>query len=295
LKVRAKESLVQGMRAIVYNAKFVLLHWGTNAAFALILSASLYYLLANSLSHSLSGSQLTLSIDYIWYIQFRELFKTNLDQLPYTIYSVVGIYALVQTFYLAGLVSVFHHPKKNHFVDFFYGGVKYWFRFTKVTFVSLFFFGLAFLINDYLGEFIKWIFQRTEFIYADAILRSLRYLVLLVLIALVTLVSDYTKIYLAIEDETKMWRGVYKTLIFLKNNFTIVFGMFLLISVFGAVGAVVYNVVGTFIPKAPFYYLILVFFLQQMLIIFRLFIRMYFCATEVFLFKDLSAEIISEN
>lgn len=295
MKNRFKETMVHATRLVFYNTKFVFLHWGANAAAALILSASLYYLLANSLSHSILNEQLSMTLDYIWYIQFRELFKSNLDQLPYTIYSVVAIYALIQTFFLAGLVSVFHNPKKNHFVDFFYGGVKYWFRFTKVTFVSLFFFGLAFLVNDYLGEFIKWIFQRTEFIYADAILRSLRYLVLLFLIALVTLVSDYTKIHLAITDEMKMWRGVFFTIKFLKNNFTIIFGVFVLVSVIGALGAVIYNVVGTFIPKAPFYYLILVFILQQMLIIFRLFIRMFFCASEVYLYEDLSAEVVSQH
>ena len=47
-----------------------------------------------------------------------------------------------------------------------------------------------------------------------------------------------------------------------------------------------------FIPRTPFYFLIVSFILQQMLIIFRLFIRMYFCATEVNLYKDLSADVI---
>lgn len=295
MKNHFKHSMLNGIRAIFYNSKFMLLHFFTNAAFAIILSGSLYYILANSLSHSVISSDLTLTIDYVWYTQFREFFKENLGELPYTIYSVVGIYGLIQTFYLGGLISVFHQPKKNHFVDFFYGCVKYWYRFTKVTLVSLLFYALAFLINDYLGDLIRWIFHRTEFIYADTILRSLRYLILLFLIGMVSLISDYTKVILAVEDELKMWRGVYKTLLFVKNNFSVVFGIFLLISVLGASGAVIYNLVGTLIPKAPVYYLILVFFLQQMLIIFRLYIRMYFYATEVYLYKDISAEIIVNN
>ena len=63
----------------------------------------------------------------------------------------------------------------------------------------------------------------------------------------------------------------------------------------GAIGAVIYNIVSGTIPKAPFYFLILSFILQQTLIIFRLLIRMLFFASEVNVYKDLSAEEISPN
>ena len=73
-----------------------------------------------------------------------------------------------------------------------------------------------------------------------------------------------------------------------------VFVTFLIVSIIGALGAIVYNIVAIFIPRSPFYFLILTFILQQMLIIFRLAITMLLYATEVYLFKDQDAEIIQK-
>ena len=66
------------------------------------------------------------------------------------------------------------------------------------------------------------------------------------------------------------------------------------VSVIGALGAVIYNLMIIYVPRAPYYFLILTFILQQLLIIFRLSITMFFYATEVFLFKDQDAEVISK-
>ena len=70
--------------------------------------------------------------------------------------------------------------------------------------------------------------------------------------------------------------------------------MKLIVAITGALGAVVYNVVAILIPRSPFYFLILTFILQQMLIIFRLAITMLLYATEAYLFKDQEAEVIQK-
>ena len=77
-----------------------------------------------------------------------------------------------------------------------------------------------------------------------------------------------------------------------RKDFQKIFTIFFLVAVLGAVGALLYNVFGLTISRLPYYFLLLPFILQQMLIIFRLNIRMLFCSTEVILYKDLSAEII---
>jgi hypothetical protein len=126
----------------------------------------------------------------------------------------------------------------------------------------------------------------------DFILKGLRYILLVFMIGVVTLLSDYSKISLAVRDKTKLFRELYMAIIFIKNHFNKVFTVFLIVAVIGALGVLVYNVIGKFIPRTPSYFLVLSFVLQQMLIIFRLLIRMLFCSTEVILYKDLSAEEI---
>ncbi|MCF8241471.1 MAG: hypothetical protein K9J16_08780 [Melioribacteraceae bacterium] len=293
MKQLFKQTFIFGSRSVFYNWKIVFLLWGTNLISAFILSMPVYYVVTENLSRSILAEKVMGNFDYLWYLQFRFLYEETIGEIPYMIYLTVGIYALAQTFFLGGLISVFNNPKKTHMVDFFYGGVKYWYRFTRIMVISLFFFAFAFKINDWLGNLITLAFSYTENDMADFILRSIRYLLLIFLIGTVTVISDYSKVAVCINDRSKIFREIFYAIKFIKNNFNIVFVVFFLIAVMGASGAVLYNLIISYVSRSPFYFLLISFILQQMLIIFRLLIRMLFYATEVHLYNELSAEIIS--
>ncbi|MCX7874648.1 MAG: hypothetical protein N2321_00620 [Melioribacteraceae bacterium] len=288
-----KNVLLSGTRSVFHNAKFFFLMWILNAASAIVLTVPIYNLLLINLSRSNMSDRLTEHFDYFWFLQFRHLYEIQLDQIPISIYAVVVIYTIIQTFFLAGLVAIFNTPSKNHLVDFFYGGVKYFFRFFKVLFYSLILFVLIFFIYDQLGNLITYLFIDSENELLEFILKSLRYIFLIFMIGCVTMISDYTKISLAVNDKLNVHKEIIPVLKFIKNNFSKVFTVFLIVAVLGAIGVLVYNIIGKFIPRMPAYFLILSFVLQQLLIIFRLLIRMLFCSTELILYKDLNAEEVS--
>ncbi|HOI29862.1 MAG TPA: hypothetical protein PLZ15_08905 [Melioribacteraceae bacterium] len=287
-----KNIIVLGSRSVFHNSVLVLLIWVFNALSAIVLTVPILNILMDNLGRSLLSDKLALQFDYMWFIQFQNIYRINFDQLPLSIYTVVGIYTMLQTFFLGGMISIFHIPEKNHIVDFFYGGVKYFFRFLKVTLVSLAFYVFAFVAIDYLGQLIHLVFRNSENIRLEFVFFGLRYVLLVFFIGVVAIISDYSKVALAVNDRTKILMEMYNAIKFIKKNFTVVFISFLIVSVIGAVGVAVYNILGKAIPRTPYYMLLLSFLLQQMLIIFRLLVRMLFSATEVYLFKDLSAVII---
>jgi hypothetical protein len=288
-----KRVIPEGINLIRKNGKFVYLFWLTNIVFAIVLSLPIYYILEDNLLHSTYGQKLSFTFDYVWYLQLQQLYKHNIGVQQYIIYGTVGVYVLIQVFYLAGLTTVFNNPKKNHYVDFFYGAVKFWYRFTKVLLISLVFYAIAFIINDYLGILLTYLFSESEYRSTEFILRTSRYLLLIFLIGTVSIISDYTKVSLAITDREKVLREIGNTLRFLKKNFYQVFIIFFIVALFGAVGSIVYNIVDSFIPKTSFIYFLFAFILQQLLIIFRLLVRMLFCSTEIINYKDLST-IVSD-
>jgi len=287
-----KNTILFGMRTVFHNSRLVFLIWFFNALSALVLTVPILNILMDNLGRSLLSDTLALHFDYMWFVQFQNLYKVNFDQLPLSIYTVVGIYTLLQTFFLGGLISVFHIPEKNHIVDFFYGGVKYFFRFVKITLISILLYIAAFIIIDYMGQLIHLIFRNSESIRIEFVFFALRYVLLIFFIGIVSIISDYAKVALAVNDRTKVFKEVYSSILFIKNNFSIVFVTFLIVAIIGGIGAIVYNVIGMAIPRTPYYMLLISFLLQQMLIIFRLLVRMLFCATEVNLYKDLSAVVI---
>ena len=289
-----REILREGLRLTSKNWKYIFLLWGSNVVLALVLTIPIFSLLLDNLSHSVWSDSLVLNLDYVWLIQFQRENHNLLDKMPLLFFSIVGINVLSQKFYQGGLIGVFNNKKKNHISDFFYSGVKYWFRFIKVSAVSILLLIVIYFVDSIVGEWISYLYNDLYSVVIDLLFRSINYLILLFFIGVIAIVSEYTQIYLALNNSNEIWKAFRFTLKFIKEKFFIVFITFLIVSIIGAVGAVVYNIVSIYIPRSPFYFLILTFILQQMLIIFRLSITMLLYATEVYLFKDQNAEIISE-
>lgn len=285
-----KDTIIHALRSNVYNSKFLVLFWGWNASLAFVLSIPVYNALIENLNTSILNDRLAFGFDYLWYVQFRNIFEANFNQIPFLIYSTLGIYLLVQQFFVGGLISIFNNPQKNHIVDFFYGGVKYWVRMTKVFLISLIFFALAFKVSDLMGDLItKW-FINSEDVILEFIIRATRYVFLICFLGFVMMFSDYLKMNLAIKDHNKIIRAIIETTLLIKKNFFPIGATFLTVNIIGAIGALTYSLIEKQIPRTPYYFLILFFILQQMLIIFRMFIRMLFYSTGVYLFNELNAE-----
>ena len=290
-----KQSFIEGGRLLFYNQKFTILLWGTNALLALILTIPIYSLLTVDLSHSLLSDVLVNKLDYVWLLQFYHNYNLEINQIPILLYGIVFIYILINTFYDGGIITVFVNPSKNHWVDFFYGGVRYWYRFIKVVLISAVFYLLVFLLYYWSGKITGKLFQETPSYWTPFIFRLVRYILLLFFVGIVTVIADYTKIALAANGRLKALNEFWQSTKFVFKNFNIVFGVFFLVAFLGALGAILYNLIGLAIPASPFYFLILTFLLQQLLIIFRLNIRMFFFATEINLCRELRAEVIEQE
>ncbi len=289
-----REVLREGLRLVNKNWRYVLLLWGTNFLFSLVLTIPIFAILQENLIHSLWSSKLALQVDYFWLLQFENINEDIIDKLPILLLSIIGLNLLIQKLYQGGLIAVFNNLKKNHVSDFFYSGVKYWYRFIKVSIVAIILLMLIFIVDSQFDSWSEYFIKDLNSVFLDLIIRSFRYVVLLFFIGVISIISEYTQIFLAINDTLKIRHAIREILLFIKRKFVIVFTTYLIISIIGALGAVVYNVVAIYIPRSPFYYLILTFILQQMLIIFRLAITMFTYATEVYLYKDQNAEIINK-
>lgn len=288
-----RKILNTGFHLAFKNLKLLVLFWATNTIMAFVLSIPIYSLLIDNLGHSLYSDQLAVQFDYFWYVQFINIYSGTIAHLPMATYSIVILYIFIQNFYFGGMVAVFHMDKKNHISDFFYGGVRYWYRFAKVVAVAILFFVLAFQIYELFGNAGELFFTKQSDLKVDFLFKFSNYVLFIFLVGIVTIITDYSRVYLAIEDKVKIFKGIYSSIKFIRKNFKIAFLVFLIVAVIGAFGAVVYNIVETYVPREPFYFLILSFILQQMLIIFRLFVRMIFTATEVIIYKDFSADVVS--
>jgi hypothetical protein len=292
MKFTLKSTLVNSSREVFYNQKFVILLWATNSVLALLMTIPVANMLRDNLQTSLMSDKLALGFDFIWYVQFTEIYKRGISQLPNLLYGITTIYVLINTFYAGGLIAVFSNSKKNHIIDFFYGGIKHWFRFMKVVLLSVVLYAAAFILNTLFGQLIASVFSGTEMSALDFTLRVIRYAFLIFMIGIVSIVSDYTKVIMALRNRQNLFKTIGYSALFIKNNFNKSFGLFFIVALMGGLGTILYNIIDLGIPRTPYYFLLLSFILQQILVIFRLNIRMLFYSTEVLVFKDLDADMI---
>ena len=295
MKEFIKTILFQGSRLVYTNLKFILLFIATNIAFAVALSLPLFSTLRDSLLHSSINDRLSEGFDYLWYVQFRFLFSNSLDVIPFVIYATVGIYVLIQVFFLGGLLSVLMNTKKNHFVDFFYGGVKYFGRFTKIMLVSFAIYYIALNMLEYVGFLLNHWFAEKQDVLLEFILQALRYVILVGVIAVINIISDFAKVIIAVKDSDYVFKEISESGKFIYGNFSKVFLVYFSIACIGAAGVVAYNLIDSALPRYPLYYLIISFIIQQFLIIFRLIIRMFFYASAIVTYNDLTAPVIQTN
>lgn len=292
LKHSIKEIIVLATRGVFRQRKLISLFWLTNFAFSVALTLPILALFQDSLSYSVLNSQIYLTFDYLWFIQFLNIYDKSLSVLPYTIYSVIGIYIFIQLFFLGGLLSVFMNPKKNHFVDFFFGAVKFFFRFVKIAFFSFIFYLIALGLNIVLDYAVRLVFSEAGSTVWEFIVQLIRYLFFLLMIGVVSIIADYSKVAIVVNDSNYAVKTIFKTIVFIKENFGRVLTIFLILFSFLAIGGIIYNLLEGLVPRSPVYFIVLNFIFQQLLIIFRVVIRMLVYASEVILYNDLSAEVV---
>ncbi|MBU1100855.1 MAG: hypothetical protein KKA84_10680 [Bacteroidetes bacterium] len=295
MKLSANKLFVSAFRSVFYNSKFVILLWALSAITSLVITMPLYHIMLDSLGNSFLSDKLASGMDMLWLTQFLNIHDKQLDGILFLFFAAMIAYLVIQNFFSGGLIAIFNSPKKNHILDFFYGCVKFWFRFLKVLLISIFFYGAAFLLNELLGNLISIGFANSENAMMEFILKGVKYILLIFLIGLTAIIADYAKVIMVSRDGTSAFQSIFIAIIFIKDSFNTSFSIFVAISIIGALGAIVYNLIGRFIPSTPYYFMILTFILQQMLIIFRLLIRMFFYSSEVLIFNDMTAEVIEQN
>lgn len=288
-----KEILTQSIRLVYQNKKFILIFWLTNIAFAAAISLPLFALIHDHISHSTMNRELLFGFDFVWFTQFMNIYQKSTDTIPILLYAVTGIYIFIQQFYTGGLIAVFINKKKNHHVDFFYGGVKYFIRFTKIALIAMLFYFVAFSFNSVMNSLIVRFIIPGGSELALFLYQLGRFTLFLTIICIINIISDYSKVAAAVNDSYKAVFSMIISLKFLKKNFFKVLILFLIVASFVAIGGILYNVIENFVPKTPVYMLLLTFIIQQMLIILRFLIRMIFYSTEIILFNELQAETVS--
>jgi hypothetical protein len=294
LKIRKelRKIFYSSIKSLLSNIKFVWLFWLVNLMFGIILVIPFYYLSTINLNNSLQSYFVVSNYDYDWLFQMASLYQTNFMQYFYIIIPTAFLYLLVQLLLVGGIVMVLHNNNDNHHLDFFYGSIKYFIRFFKVFIISLILIILVIQLFILLNKSVTQLFEFQENKDFEQLLKIICLFFSFLLLIIINIISDYTKVSLAILNKYSVLKQFFWTVKFIYYNFSKIFITFLIVATLGLLFALIYNILDYYIPKTNIYYLVLIFVLQQILIVLRIILKLFFYSTQVELFKDLTAETI---
>lgn len=285
-------ALKHGILKVNSNLKFLIFLWIMNLAFAAILTGPIYALLKESLFHNAKAEELALSFDFLWFIEFKHSYAETLQSLPNILIMVSIIYVLIQVFLMGGIYEILNsEARKNHFIDYFYGCVRYFFRFFKVFLISLACYGALFYLNQIYIKYIEVITLNIESQFIVIAVNSVRYLLIAAIFGFLNIVFDYVRIRIVVHQSYETLKDLWLTFKFLIKNFWTVSSLFWLISAIGLAIFIGYALIDNFMEPTTYFTIILLIFIRQFYLIGKIWVKLLFSSCQLELYKEINSSL----
>jgi hypothetical protein len=279
-----------GILKVNSNLKFLIFLWIINLAFAAILTGPIFGLLKESLFHNIRGEELTLSFDFQWFMEFKYTYNEALQSLPNILIMVGIIYVLIQVFLMGGIFEVLNsEARKNHFIDYFYGCVRYFFRFFKVFLITLVCYGGLYYLNQIYIKYIQVITYSTESQFVIMAANIIRYLLIAAIFGVLNIIFDYVRIRIVVHQSYETLKDLWLTFKFLIKNFWTVSSLFWMVACSGLVIFLLYSLIDNFFNPTSYLTIILLIFIRQFYLIGKIWVKLLFCSCQLELYKEINS------
>jgi hypothetical protein len=285
----AWEIFYQGRYHARKNKKLWFLLWLVNALMAAIAALPVFALLSAELDHSLSAAPMMhrFNIDFV-----AELFFKYYDAQPYMVFSVMAlavVYTVVTLLTTGGTLAVFTSTERRFNAPLFFRGCGlYFWRFFRLLILALIFYGIFVVGFNNLLERLLTSLTRTwtqeKFV---LLLAWMRLLTVAFLFLVVNMIFDYAKVRMAVEEKRSAVGSTVQSIKFVFKNFRKTFALFLFCVLMGLIIIAIYNPLEQWLPQNGKRGVILVFLLQELFILARIYVRLTFFSGEVLLYDEM--------
>ncbi len=201
------------------------------------------------------------------------------------------VYTLLSTYFAGGFVAAYAQETAFTLKEFLAKGATYFGRFFRLFLVSLLLYYLffTFVVSGMSQDIASWTSnspsEMTPFVWY-----MVRNVLAAFLLALFAMWFDYAKIRLVVDDRWSALSAFGSGVKFTFRNFGTTFPLVVLLTVLGALLMMLYSFLEQLIPQTGYWTILIVFFLAQVYMFFRIWIKASFYGTQTALFQGLSAE-----
>jgi len=310
--MRAGLNFIEGFKATGKASQMVVLLFLINFLFSLVLAVPMYHSLKESIGQSQMGEKMVEGFDYLWWQEFRDeskgLEKTftpgligkgallnNLEALvqmrflgaPPVVLITGLFYLIVHVFLAGGILSIFNQEfPRFSLKDFFQGAGTYFLRFLLLMLVSwVFFLAIGIFLKGGLDSFLDNISDNSISEVTPFYLGLLFSAIVLFFLLFIQMVFDYARIKIVVEERKNILKSSLEAFGFVFRHFVSALGLYYLIFAVSVIVAVIYISIKELIPQAAFWEILIAFVVQQLFIFMVIWMRCWFYASQMKLYK----------
>jgi len=277
-----------GIGRVNKKKRMVLLLYGINILFAILLTIPFHALLQSFFSDSLMTEKILQGFDFDAFTDFMRESKRGIDTLTVDIFWFALFYLLFNTFLAGGILEVFYAEERRFSTRrFFSGCATYFGRFLRLLMFSVIFFLAVFILNTALSALVSAITDDTRTEVPWIIWKLVQYLIVFLLLCFVNMIFDYAKIKTVVEDSRKMMRTTFSAIGFIFQHPGKTLGLFYLLVLIAILLLVIYLLLENLINTTTAFGILLLFVLQQIYMFVRFGVRASFFSTQLALFERL--------
>ena len=201
------------------------------------------------------------------------------------------LYVCTHTFLAGGFIGIYAKEYPSTFTEFLMDGARYFGKFFRVALVALILYYLFyFFIVDWMNSSIQSWTQHEASETVPYRYYMIRNIVVLFMVSLLSMIFDYARVRMVVDERTSSLGASVAGARFAFANFTSTYGLYFLLTAIGFILIVLYAVVESLIPQNSYWPLVLLFLVQQLYMLFRLWLKANFYAGQTRLYQALTAE-----
>ena len=298
--MKSLKSYLNGFKAAINTKKLVTLLYSTTLLLTLVIAIPFGKTIENKAGYSGAIHNLLYNYDYTIYSDFMNQYSDAIQPFISTAVWIAVLYLIFTVFFTGGILKILKMNEASYFLSSFWKAcAQYFSRFFRLAvYMIILHVILAIIVFLLLSMILDSAYntvQSEASLFYIALAGVIIYLIFFIYLLAVT---DYAKIMMFKYPEYRPLRTVVRAFAFVTKHLFSTFGLYKLLLVFPIILFIVYFIISSAIGMSNGFLILLTFIIQQIVIWFRVFTKVWFLGSEMDLFDTFDnkqqEEIIAE-
>jgi hypothetical protein len=266
-----------------------MLFWMGNMIFAILLTGPVFIFLKESLQHNVQADKLTETFDYLWFLELHYTFSEIIETMPIILIMAGIIFMFIQVFLSGGMYQILSgEAEKNHFIDFFYGCVRYFYRFFKVFLISILCYTGLYFVNIVYLNYIDILSVNSESEFLIMLFNLLRYATIVLLFGTLNLIFDYVRIRIVIHQNYYVLKDVWLSFKLVVKKFWRVSILFWFFVAIGVLLYIVHTQLDNYFNPTNYIAVFGVLIMHQVYIVIKIWLKLFLMSSQIEFYRHLT-------